>query len=270
MKEVPDMPFAIWGWSDPGRQRSVNEDCALPHGAWPAPFDVHSEAIAARGYLVAVADGVSTAGLGATAGETAVTALFEAYYASEAVNALEALADAVGAANAAAWNVTRQAAGSAVAGTTLVAAAVEADTAWVAHVGDSRCYLITPRRIEPLTSDHSVVQELMDAGEIGIHEAHDHPQQGVLTRALGVAEAVAVDFSSPVALGADDRLLLCSDGLTTLVNEEEIWVIARRKQTRAAVEALIALANRRGGYDNISVVIVGHAAGTRWWRRWRR
>lgn len=263
------LPLTIWGWSDQGRQRTANEDRVLPHGAWPAPFLAGPEA-AARGYLVAVADGVSTAGLGAPAGEAALAALFTRYYASEASAVLEALADAIGAANAAAWSVTRQANGSALAATTLVAAALLDRTAWVAHVGDSRCYLVTPTRTEALTSDHSVVQELMDAGQIDFQEAQEHPQQGVLTRALGIGEAVAVDFSAPVVLGPEDRLLLCSDGLTTLVDEEEIGAIARRKPPQAAVEALIALANRRGGYDNISVVVAGYQDSVPWWRRWRR
>lgn len=264
------MPLAIWGWSNRGRQRTANEDRILPHGVWPAPFQTRSEAVAARGYLVAVADGVSTAGLGAAAGEAALAALFDQYYASAAPNHLEALVDAIGAANAATWSLTQNAGGSGVAATTLVAAAVQDHTAWVAHVGDSRCYLITPARTKLLTSDHSVVQELMDTGMISIQEARDHPQQGVLTRALGIAETVAVDRSSLITLGLEDRLLLCSDGLTTLVSEEEVGAIVRRKQPQAAVEALIALANRRGGYDNISVVIIGHQIGRPWWRRWLR
>ncbi len=269
MREKSEVPLAIWGWSDRGRRRTANEDRILPHGAWPAPFQAQAEAAAARGYLVAVADGVSTAGLGAAAGETALAALFDRYYASEAPDIHEALADAVGAANAAAWSVTQQAAGNALAATTLVAAVVQDHTAWVAHVGDSRCYLITPERVELLTSDHSIIQELLDAGTIGIQEAREHPQQGVITRALGIGEAVAVDFSAPVVLGLENRLLLCSDGLTTLLDEAEIGTIVRRRQPRAAVEALIALANHRGGYDNISVVIVGHLEDIPWWRRWR-
>ncbi len=263
-------PLAIWGWSDRGCQRTANEDRVLPHGAWPAPFLAGPEAVAARGYLFAVADGVSTAGLGAQAGEAVLAALFARYYASEAPNVLEALADAIGAANAAAWSVTQQANGSALAATTLVAAVLQNRTAWVAHVGDSRCYLITPRQTEALTSDHSVVQELMDAGQIDIQGAQAHPQQGVLTRALGIGEAVAVDFSLPVVLASEDRLLLCSDGLTTLVDEEKIGEITRRKPPQAAVEALIALANHRGGYDNISVVVAGYHDRVPWWRRWRR
>lgn len=270
MEEASAMPPAIWGWSDRGRQRTANEDRILPLGAWPAPFQAQAEAVSARGYLVAVADGVSSAGLGAAAGETALAALFERFYASAAPNLLEALVDAVSAANAAAWNVTQQATAGAIAATTLVAAAVRDHTAWIAHVGDSRCYLITPGRTELLTSDHSVVQELVDAGEIGYQEALEHPQQGVLTRALGIGDAVAVDFTTPITLGAKDRLLLCSDGLTTLVGEEEIGAVARQKQPRAAVETLIALANHRGGYDNVSAVIVGHTEGIPWWRRWRR
>jgi protein phosphatase len=253
-----------------GCHHDRNEDAVFPQDGWPAPFDVAPVLAAERGYLLAVADGVSSAGLGAAASERAVRALVQSFYhgALDGESVQARLAAAMAAANDAAWALTATAGAEEMAATTLVAAAIRDGVAWVANTGDSRAYLVTPGEVIPLTADHSVVQELLDAGAITAAEAFNHPDQGVLTRALGIASEVSMDVSGPRALGVEDALLLCSDGLTTAVVESELGRLVRNKPPQGAVRSLIALANRAGGYDNVSVVIACRPRQRPWWRRW--
>lgn len=261
------MPFVIWGMSDVGRIHSVNDDCVFPVGMWPAPFAVDPAIAELRGQLMAVADGVSSARHGALASARAVESLVERFYdaqpmapsiATASEMTIEArLIAAVGAANAAARAVAETSENEFTAATTLVALALHHNQAWVAHVGDSRAYWIHRGRAELLTNDHSVVQELLSAGAITPAEALVHPDQGALTRALGITDHLSVDLCGPVTLDIEDRLVLCSDGLTTLVGADEIGGMAATHPPAEAAHRLIDLANKRGGYDNVSVVIAG-------------
>ena len=139
-------------------------------------------------------------------------------------------------------------------GTTLVAAVVQNDCLYVANVGDSRLYLIDDR-LEQITRDHSLVEEMVRAGELRREDARLHPDKNVITRAVGVKNTVAVDFFD-VALNKGDRFLICSDGLTNMVPEDVIFRIVREKGSlEAAVKELVDEANRSGGSDNISVIL---------------
>jgi protein phosphatase len=259
----------IYGWSDLGRRHLTNDDSIFPAGHWPAPYPFTAGGVAHRGYLLAVADGVTMAALGAHASRQAIETLVHTYYdPPAALDSVEiALLTAALAANKAAWDLTAAEENDDLAATTLVAAVIRDGVVQVIHAGDSRAYLVTPDQVVYLTSDHSVVQDLIDAGEISPEEALDHPENGVLTRALGVASHVRFDLSAPVALGVYDSLVLCSDGLSTLVHEDEIGQVVRSAAPARAVHRLIDLANRRGGYDNISVVIASPAERKSWWRR---
>jgi serine/threonine protein phosphatase PrpC len=141
-------------------------------------------------------------------------------------------------------------------GTTLTAAYVTPDAIWIAHVGDSRAYLLHDGQLRQITDDHSLVAEWVREGRLSADEAAVHPQRSVITRALGIEDTVAVDVVRIVpALG--DRLLLCSDGLTGPVDDEAIAeVLTHVANPSHAAERLVELANEGGGEDNITVVIV--------------
>lgn len=141
-------------------------------------------------------------------------------------------------------------------GTTLSAAAVVGDLAYVVHVGDSRIYLITKDGCEQITRDHSLVQRLIELDQLTKEEAKDHPQTNVLYRALGQSESVEVDAMTR-RLPPNSRLLICSDGLWNLVSEKEITEIAMsHNDPQEACDKLVAFANTRGGKDNITTVLL--------------
>ena len=146
-------------------------------------------------------------------------------------------------------------------GTTMTVALVEGDEVVIGHVGDSRAYLLRGGKLEQLTDDHSLVNELMKSGKLSPEEAETHPQRAVITRALGTDPDVDVDA---FAVGAQvgDVFLICSDGLTTMVGDEGILELLERHHDDLprAAKALVAAANRKGGEDNITVVAFEIAA----------
>ena len=140
-------------------------------------------------------------------------------------------------------------------GTTIVAAVIDGNTLYVANVGDSRLYLIDDDRIDQITLDHSLVAEMVRSGRISPEQMKNHPEKNIITRAVGGEENVEVDFFD-VGLHKGDVVLLCSDGLTNMVEDEQIFRIVRREKTlRDAGQKLISAANSAGGRDNISVVL---------------
>jgi PPM family protein phosphatase len=141
-------------------------------------------------------------------------------------------------------------------GTTLTAVTLIGDLAYVAHVGDSRVYLMTNDGPEQLTRDHSLVQRLIELDHLLPEEAADHPQKNVLYRALGQNEALEVDTLTR-RLPPNSHLLLCSDGLWNQVEDREIFEIVKRySNPQEACEKLVALANARGGLDNVTVILL--------------
>lgn len=140
-------------------------------------------------------------------------------------------------------------------GTTAVVAVVKGDSLYIAHVGDSRIYIVTKESINQLTTDHSVVQMMIDNGEITAEEAKDHPKKNVITRALGVDENVRIDYSQEI-YNEGDILLLCTDGLTNYVDDETILKICNSCDSYSLADKLVELANANGGGDNVTVVTV--------------
>ncbi|MCD7957786.1 MAG: Stp1/IreP family PP2C-type Ser/Thr phosphatase [Lachnospiraceae bacterium] len=139
-------------------------------------------------------------------------------------------------------------------GTTVVAAVVRDGCLYVANVGDSRLYLID-QQISQITRDHSLVEEMIRMGEIQRKDARTHPDKNVITRAIGVKAPVRIDFFD-VKLEEGDRILLCSDGLTNMVEDSEILQIVRKYHSpKEAACHLVNEANKNGGKDNISVVL---------------
>jgi PPM family protein phosphatase len=223
--------------TDTGRQRRANEDSLL-----------------ARPPLFVVADGMG----GAQAGEVASRIAVEAFQhglgdASDPELAMAALARA---ANSRIYQRSHSHAEQAGMGTTLTAVYVGEQEVSIAHVGDSRAYCLRDGELLRLTDDHSLVDELMRQGRLTPEEAVEHPQRSVITRALGPEGAVDVDTLTYRAR-AGDVYLLCSDGLTTMVEEEQLAaVLIAHRSLRDAGEALIAAANEAGGRDNITVVLL--------------
>ena len=141
-------------------------------------------------------------------------------------------------------------------GTTLVAAAVVGEFAYVANVGDSRLYLINDG-IRQVTRDHSLVEEMIRMGEIRPEEARTHPDKNIITRAIGAEDTVDIDFFE-VELKQGDTLLMCSDGLSNMVEDERIGELVRASGGDLAQkgEALVREANQNGGKDNIAIILV--------------
>lgn len=140
-------------------------------------------------------------------------------------------------------------------GTTVVAAVVIGNTAYIAHAGDSRAYLFNPDGLVQITRDHSVVQNLVEAGKITVDQAKNHPHKNVITRALGVDERIIIDYNE-IKLSENDVILICTDGLTNFIEQQDIYTVMKTCSFYEYPDKLIELANKGGGGDNITVVIM--------------
>ena len=142
-------------------------------------------------------------------------------------------------------------------GTTVVVVKIQGDKAIVAHVGDSRAYLIKGEVITQITKDHTVVEEYIRLGLLTPQDAAYHPSRHILSRALGVSDDVDVDITA-IQLWAGDTIILCTDGLTNMLPEKKIFdtVLESRPSPEKITERLISLANQNGGIDNITVVTI--------------
>jgi serine/threonine protein phosphatase PrpC len=224
-----------FGLSDPGRRRRRNEDAYVVSPP-----------------LFAVADGMG----GAQAGELASRMAVEAMGEEAGTRGEERVTTLIREANRRIFARSSEDAAASGMGTTMTAALVGDDgVVTIGHVGDSRAYLLREGRLEQLTEDHSLVAELVRTGKLSAEEAERHPQRSVITRALGTDPEVDVDTFT-VDAQAGDLFLLCSDGLTTMVDDEEILrtVEGSRDDLEHAAQVLVRTANRGGGEDNITVV----------------
>jgi PPM family protein phosphatase len=221
--------------SHPGRKRRHNEDSYVVQPP-----------------LFAVADGMGGAKAGEVASGLAAAAVQEIENEESGEARVAALIEEANRRVFTRASEDRDASGM---GTTMTVALVEDDHVAIGHVGDSRAYLIRDGRLEQLTDDHSLVAELVRSGKLTPEEAESHPQRSVITRALGTEADVDVDTFS-VEAAAGDLFLLCSDGLTTMVDDQTILdaVERHRPNLADAAKALINAANRGGGEDNITVV----------------
>ena len=140
-------------------------------------------------------------------------------------------------------------------GTTMVVATIVGQYAYVANVGDSRLYVVD-KQLRQITRDHSLVQEMVRMGEITAEEARNHPDKNIITRAVGVVPELSVDFFE-VELKPGDTVLMCSDGLTNMIEDEEIKkIVLGQRDIVEKAEKLIDTANENGGKDNITVVLI--------------
>jgi len=225
--------------TDVGRARERNEDSLL-----------------AAPPLYAVADGMGGHRGGNVASQLALTVL-----ARLGDGSWDRLADQVREANRAILERSRGDRSLSGMGTTITAAFMEGDDVHLAHVGDSRAYLFRDGELHRLTEDHTLVHRMALEGKITEAEEENHPQRSILIRALGVEDPVEVD-EVPVRVVPGDRVLLCSDGLHSMVGEEEIEEIFRTaSDPQEAAERLVESANRAGGLDNVTVVVLDFEAG---------
>jgi serine/threonine protein phosphatase PrpC len=223
--------------TDIGRVRERNEDSVLVDPP-----------------LFVVADGMGGHRGGQVASQVALETMGEL-----AAQDRGSLAEHVRRANRAVWDRSVEDERLSGMGTTLTAARIEGASALFAHVGDSRAYLLRDGMLRQITTDHTLVDRMVKSGEITEAEADVHPHKNVLTRALGTDEQVDVDEDS-LALQDGDRLLLCSDGLTGMVTEDQIQAILENTdRPQQAADRLVKAANRAGGIDNISVVVLDAA-----------
>lgn len=204
-----------------------------------------------------VCDGMGGANAGNIASEIAVKTVSEYLYNSfrdnMTLNDFErTLKNAISSANLLIFNKAVKDEALKGMGTTIVAAIVKDNDAIIAHVGDSRIYLLNDE-IKQLTKDHSIVQTLIENGEISPDDAKHHPRKNVITRALGVEAEVVADFDE-LTLNTNDTLLLCTDGLTNYVPEANIYEIFKQNDLSLVSETLVSKANENGGGDNITVV----------------
>lgn len=139
-------------------------------------------------------------------------------------------------------------------GTTAVVVLISDGIAHIAHVGDSRAYHLTKEKIAQVTTDHSVVQEMINKGKITLAEAKSHPQKNIITRAIGVDSEINADYNE-IKLAAEDVVILCSDGLSNYIDSDEIYMLAQSGYDDLC-DVLIAKANELGGSDNITIAIL--------------
>lgn len=142
-------------------------------------------------------------------------------------------------------------------GTTVVVAIIADETVYIAHVGDSRAYILSNGKLNQLTKDHSFVQEMVDSGRLTPDEAKDDPRKNLITRALGVNEDLRVDFCQEY-ISENEVLILCTDGLTNFVEPEEIYELTSDNTFYEYAERLVNRANHNGGGDNITVVTISY------------
>jgi len=205
--------------------------------------------------LLIVADGMGGHAAGDLASRVCVETVVSSIEGSGKTGPIPILAEAVQKANQAVLKKAAEKPEYEGMGTTIVAAVIEGNTLYVANVGDSRLYLIDDDRIDQITLDHSLVAEMVRSGRISPEQMRNHPEKNIITRAVGGEENVEADFFD-VGLHKGDVVLLCSDGLTNMVEDEQIFRIVRREKTlRDAGQKLISAANSAGGRDNISVVL---------------
>ena len=238
-----------WGMKDTGRCRSMNQDYIF----------VSEKPVGNLPNLFLVADGMGGHKAGDLASEYTVSRVCEAVTKSMQKIPFQILKGAFQYANQKLIEKAAESPAYTGMGTTLVAVTVQDDgTAYVANIGDSRLYRIGDE-IEQITEDHSLVEEMVRMGEISKEEARNHPEKNIITRAIGVSDTIEPDYFD-TKLEKGECLLLCSDGLSNMIEDAQIReILKRRTNLKSGAEELVRTANENGGRDNISVVLIEQA-----------
>jgi len=220
-----------------GRVRTNNEDALYPRASGSS----------LETSLFAVADGMG----GHVAGEVASSKAIEVATSSKGT-----LTDRIHAANDAIIEAAREDRSLFGMGTTITMAEIDPDgTATIGHVGDSRAYLLHDGQLRQLTVDHTIVAQYLAAGKIGPEDVANHPHRSMITRALGLEEDVEVDTVTQQLI-AGDRLMLCTDGLNSMVSDQRIGRYLQAPTPDDAVWDLIEATNAAGGHDNVSLIVI--------------
>lgn len=231
----------VYALTDIGSVRAVNEDAYFV----PASGELYC----------CVADGMGGAQAGEVASAMAVD-IFSAYMRDPLPPPHERLRRAVAAANRAIFERAQAEPSMAGMGTTITALYVEGDEAHIAHVGDSRAYLLRNRALMRVTTDHTLVEEMVLKGVITVREAKTHPRRNIITRCLGTSASVEIDLLR-IRVEPTDVFLLCSDGLSSYVGEHQILEILNSRMRREDKPvALVGKALDAGGHDNVTVLLV--------------
>jgi protein phosphatase len=243
-------PLTVAAATDVGLRRSGNED---NHVLWVGESGAERDAL---GVLLVVADGMGGANAGEVASQLTAEVVLATYREFGANDPIASLQQAIEHANTAVYEQARVNPEQRGMGTTCTVVAIRGMRLWLAHVGDSRAYLIRGETCRRLTHDHSLVAELVERGHLTATEALSDPRRNQLTRCVGampdvVAEVIALE--EPLLPG--DTVLLCSDGLHGLVSEGEISMIAGDREPAETCDELIAMARERGAPDNITVLV---------------
>jgi protein phosphatase len=235
--------------TDLGQVRENNED----------KFDFiepdEDSVLVRKGRVYAVADGMGGHSAGQIASELGLKIFIKSYYQDPSASVAAALKRAVQEANGYIVEVAKQIPGRGGMGTTLTAAVVRDDTLTIAQVGDSRLYLLRAGEIRQLTEDHSWVAEHVRRGTMTKEEAEQSPHRNVITRSLGGAPEVTPDLYE-VKLKVGDRYLLCSDGLSGMVTDEDLLKVGGADSPSVAAWNLVELANAHGGLDNVTTLLI--------------
>ena len=234
-----------WGMKDIGKCREINQDYIF----------VSEEPIGNLPNLFLVADGMGGHKAGDLASEYTVAKVQEAVSKSMQTIPYQILKGAFQYANQKLLEKARESTSYTGMGTTLVAATVNKGMVYVVNVGDSRLYKIGDR-IEQITEDHSLVEEMVRMGEISEEQARNHPDKNIITKAMGVSDTVEPDYFD-TDLQKGECLLMCSDGLTNMVSDRQIKeIVELRTDLESCAKELIRAANQNGGRDNIAVVLI--------------
>ncbi|MEM6802965.1 MAG: Stp1/IreP family PP2C-type Ser/Thr phosphatase [Bacteroidota bacterium] len=235
--------------TDVGSVRDNNEDYLL----FSRPFDKGIRN--SHGCLALVADGMGGHSSGEIASKMATEIISRSYFDSK-YGILEALRKAFEKANKAIYQKAAKRPRLKGMGTTCTALVLRENHMYLAHVGDSRAYLLKGNRLIQLSTDHTYVQHLLDSGQISHKESLSHPQRNVITRAMGTSPKVDAEYQQlSHTFEEGDRLLICSDGLYEYIQEQELGQILSGKNMNELAQMLISIAKKRGGHDNISVLI---------------
>ena len=232
--------------TDVGQVRSQNQDYVY----------ASEQPIGNLPNLFVLADGMGGHNAGDFASRCAVSVIEASVKKDMSFNPIKIMRHAIEEANEKIHELAKADAGKAGMGTTLVAVTVVGYYAYVANVGDSRLYISGEQGLVQITRDHSWIAEMVMRGELSKEEARNHPDKNIITRALGASEAVDIDFFD-VQLEEKNRILLCSDGLSNMVEDTELCrIISQEKDLSEIGAELILTANGNGGLDNIAVVLV--------------
>jgi serine/threonine protein phosphatase PrpC len=243
MKGVSMNAFSV---TDMGQKRDVNQDYIF----------ASKEPIGNLPNLFIVADGMGGHKAGDFASRTAVETVVETIKADTEFNPIKLIRSAIDSANSKIYKISKEEAGMEGMGTTMVAVTMVGHYMYIANVGDSRLYIVEKDKIKQITADHSLVEEMVRIGEISPEEARRHPDKNIITRAIGVSKNVDIDFFD-LRLVKDSVILLCSDGLSNMIEDEELkGIITSDLELSQIGTQLINKANQNGGKDNIAVILI--------------